>query len=105
VDARSGATLWQQPWGSIQGTCRSSPVIVGKVLAGFTAEGSPPKPVARAFDAATGKPLWRHELPSDLQKGVAGGACVLDGIMYFSCGATWGKGSGSTVAIDPTTGK
>src|SRR5581483_10673326 len=34
VDARTGKTLWQQPWGSIQGTCRSSPVIAGNVVAG-----------------------------------------------------------------------
>lgn len=106
VDARTGATLWQQPWGSIQGTCRSSPVAVGKVVAGFTAEGLPPKPVARAFDAATGKPLWNHELPAgELPKGVAGGACVLDGVMFFSCGGTWGKASGSTIAVEPATGK
>jgi outer membrane protein assembly factor BamB len=104
VDARTGATLWQQPWGSIQGTCRSSPVIVGNVVAGFTAEGTPPKPVARAFDATTGKPLWRHELPSDL-KTIAGGACLLDGTMFFSCGHTWGKGAGSTIAVEPASGK
>ena len=60
--------------------------------------------MARAFDAATGKPLWRHELPSDL-KTVAGGACVLDGTMFFSCGLTWGKGAGSTIAVEPATGK
>ena len=104
VDARNGETLWQLPWGSIQGTCRSSPVVVGKVVAGFTAEGTPPKPVARAFDSVTGKPLWKHELPSDL-KSIAGGACVLDGIMFFSCGHTWGKGVGSTIAVEPATGK
>jgi outer membrane protein assembly factor BamB len=104
VDARTGETLWQQPWGSIQDTCRSSPVIVGDVVAGFTAEGKPPRPVAQAFDAATGKPLWRQELPSDL-KTVAGGACVLEGVMYFSCGLTWGKGAGSTIAVEPATGK
>lgn len=105
VDAGSGETLWEVPWGSIQGTCRTAPVIVGKVLAGFTAEGTPPRPVARAFDAATGKPLWRRELPAKLTKGVAGGACVLDGVMYFSCGATWGKGAGATLAIEPASGK
>ncbi len=104
VDKQTGTTLWSQPWGSIQGTCRTSPVKVGDVVAGFTAEGTPPKPVARAFDAATGKPLWRHELPSDL-KTVAGGACLLDGVMYFSCGLTWGKGAGSTIAVEPATGK
>lgn len=104
VDARNGETLWQQPWGSIQGTCRSSPVLVDKVVAGFTAEGTPPKPMALAFDSTTGKPLWRHELPSDL-KTVAGGACVLDGVMFFSCGLTWGKGVGSTIAVEPVTGK
>jgi outer membrane protein assembly factor BamB len=60
--------------------------------------------VARAFDAATGKPLWRHELPSEL-KTVAGGACVLDGTMFFSCGLTWGKGAGSTIAVEPASGK
>jgi outer membrane protein assembly factor BamB len=104
VDARSGETIWEQPWGVIQSTCRSSPVLVGNVVAGFTAEGKPPRPLARAFDAATGKPLWSHALPSDL-KTVAGGACVLDGIMFFSCGLTWGKGAGSTIAVEPATGK
>lgn len=104
VDASTGATLWSQPWGSIQGTCRSSPLIVDNVVAGFTAEGTPVKPVARAFDAATGQPLWSHELPSDL-KTVAGGACLLDGTMFFSCGLTWGKGAGSTIAVEPATGR
>src|SRR5439155_20198822 len=104
VDARTGETLWRQPWGAIQSTCRSSPVIVGDVVAGFTAEGKPPRPVARAFDAVTGKSLWSQELPSDL-KSVAGGACVLDGTMFFSCGLTWGKGAGSTIAVEPKSGK
>lgn len=104
VDARSGKTLWQQPWGSIQGTCRSSPVIAGNVVAGFTAEGTPPRPVARAYHADTGEPLWRHELPAEL-KSIAGGACLLDGTMFFSCGLTWGKGAGSTIAVEPATGK
>src|SRR5262249_15751095 len=48
LDARTGATLWQQPWGLIQGTCRSAPVAVGNVVAGFTTEDKPAKPVARA---------------------------------------------------------
>lgn len=104
VSARTGETLWQQPWGSVQDTCRSSPVIAGNVVAGFTAEGTPPKPVARAFDVATGRPLWRHELPSDL-KNVAGGACLAEGTMFFSCGLTWGKGAGSTIAVEPASGK
>jgi len=104
VDAGTGETLWTKPWGSIQGTCRSAPVKVGNVVAGFTAEGTPPKPVAIAFDAFDGKPLWRHEMPAEL-KNVAGGACVLDGVMYFSCGLTWGKGAGSTIAVEPATGK
>src|SRR5204863_818672 len=81
-----------------------SPVLVRNVVAGLTAEGKPPRPVARAFDAATGKPLWNRELPSDL-KTVAGGACVQGGVMYFSCGLTWGKGAGSTIAVEPATGK
>ena len=42
-------------------------------------------------------PTLAQPLPSDL-KTVAGGACVLDGVMYFSCGHTWGKGPGSTQA-------
>jgi outer membrane protein assembly factor BamB len=63
----------------------------------------PPKPVARAFDAATGKPLWRHELPADLPRNVPGGACMLDGIMFFSCGQ--GKNAGATIAVEPATGK
>jgi outer membrane protein assembly factor BamB len=104
VDAGTGETIWQQPWGVIQSTCRTSPVIVGKVVAGFTAEGKPGKPMAKAFDAATGEPLWSHALPSDL-KTVAGGACVLDDVMFFSCGLSWGKGAGSTIAVEPATGK
>src|SRR5262249_22173389 len=83
-----------QRWGVIQSTCRTSPVIVGNVVAGFTAEGKPAKLVAKAFDAATGKPLWSLALPSDL-KTVAGGACVLDGVMFFSCGLSSGKGAGA----------
>ena len=60
--------------------------------------------VARAFAAYTGKPLWRIELPGNA-KSLAGGACVLDGTMFFSCGQTWGKGAGGTVAVEPKTGK
>jgi outer membrane protein assembly factor BamB len=103
-EAATGKLLWQQPWGSIQGTCRSSPVIVGDVVAGFTAEGTPPRPLARAFDARTGKPLWQVDLAGE-GKVLAGGACVLDGVMYFSCGQSWGNGSGSTVAVEPSSGK
>lgn len=105
LDAATGETLWTRPWGSIQGTCRSSPVLVGDVVAGFTAEGTPSKPVAKAFVAKTGKPLWSHELPGKLPKGVAGGACALDGVMFFSCGHTWGKGEGATIAVEPSKGK
>jgi len=36
---------------------------------------------------------------------VAGGACLLDGTMFFSCGLTWGEGAGSTIAVEPATGK
>jgi len=104
VDARTGETLWHQPWGAIQATCRGAPVLVGKVVAGLTTEGTPPKPVAQAFDSDTGRPLWRHELPADL-KTVAGGACVLDDVMFFSCGLGWGKGAGATIAVEPATGK
>src|SRR5262249_19182582 len=39
VDAGTGETIWTQPWGVIQSTCRGSPVSVGNVVAGFTAEG------------------------------------------------------------------
>jgi outer membrane protein assembly factor BamB len=107
-DARTGKLLWRKPWGSLQGTCRTSPVAVGDVVAGVTTEGDPPKPVALAFDAATGRPLWRLELPGEPTprgKLLAGGACVLDGTMFFSSGQTWGNGPGGTVAVEPATGR
>lgn len=104
LDADTGAMIWQQPWGTSQGTCRGAPVLVGDVVAGFTVTGDPPRPHAQAFDAATGKPLWKHELPGDV-KSTAGGACVLDGVMFFSCGQTWGNGPGSTIAVEPASGK
>jgi outer membrane protein assembly factor BamB len=103
-DARDGKLLWQTEWGRLQGTCRTAPVAMGDVVAGITTEGEPVRPVARAFDAATGKPGWRVELPGN-EKSLAGGACILDGVMFFSCGQTWGSGPGGTVAIDPKTGK
>ncbi len=104
VEAKNGRTRWETTWGSIQGTCRTSPVLVGNVVAGFTVEGSPPRPVAKAFDADTGKPLWSHDMHGDA-KTRAGGACVLDGMMIFSCGHTWGNGAGATIAVEPKSGK
>src|SRR5262249_49519420 len=66
--------------------------------------GDPPTPQAQAFDAATGKPLWKHVLPGSA-KSIAGGACVLDGIMFFSCGQSWGNGPGGTIAVERASGK
>jgi outer membrane protein assembly factor BamB len=103
-EAATGKLLWQVPWGALQGTCRTAPVIVGDVVAGVAVEGNPPRPVARAFEAATGKPLWHVELPGN-EKSLAAGACVLDGMMFFSCGQTFSNGPGGTVAVDPATGK
>ncbi|QDU31387.1 Quinohemoprotein alcohol dehydrogenase ADH-IIG precursor [Anatilimnocola aggregata] len=103
-DAKTGQLLWQAEWGSLQGTCRTSPVIVGDVVAGITLEGSPPKPRARAFHAETGAALWSLDLPGNA-KLMAGGTCVLDGKMIFSCGQTWGAGLGATVVVEPGTGK
>ena len=103
-DAATGRQLWQQPWGTLQGTCRTAPVAVGDVVAGITTDAATVRPVAKAFDAATGKPLWQVELPGN-EKSLAGGACVWDGIMFFSCGQTWSNGAGGTVAVEPKTGK
>lgn len=103
-DAATGRQLWQQPWGMLQGTCRTAPVVVGDVVAGITSDGDPVRSSAKAFDKATGKPRWQVPLPGD-EKSLAGGACVLDGVMYFSCGQTWGSGAGGTAAVDPKTGK
>ena len=103
-DAATGHLKWETPWGALQGTCRASPVIVGDVVAGIAMEGKPMKPIAAAFERNTGKPLWRVELTGS-EKSLAGGACVLDGIMFFSCGLSWGSGPGSTIAVEPATGK
>jgi len=104
MNADTGAMIWQQPWGISQGTCRAAPVLVGDVVAGFTVTGDPPLPHVLAFHAITGKPLWKHVLPGTA-KSMAGGACVLDGVIYVSCGLAWGDGPGSTMAIDPASGK
>ena len=61
-DAETGKLLWQAPWGSLQGTCRTSPVIVGDVVASITQEGTPPQMRARAFQAKTGEPLWSLDM-------------------------------------------
>lgn len=103
-DAATGRELWRQPWGSLQGTCRTAPVVVGDVVAGITTDADPVRPVAKAFDVATGKPLWQVALPGD-EKSLAGGACVLGGVMFFSCGQAWGSGAGGTVAVEPTFGE
>ncbi len=103
-EAATGRLLWQQPWGALQGTCRTAPVVVGEVVAGITMEADSAQPIAKAFDVATGQPLWQLKLPGNA-KSLAGGACVLDSVMFFSCGQTWGNGAGGTVAVDPKTGK
>ena len=103
-DAATGKLKWEAPWGALQGTCRTAPVIVGDVVAGITMEGKPMRNVATGFDRTTGKPVWRVELAGS-EKSLAGGACVLDGVMFFSCGLSWGSGPGSTVAVEPSTGK
>lgn len=103
-DARTGHLRWETSWGPLQGTCRTAPVIVGDVVAGIMMEGKPLRPVATGFDRETGKPRWRVELPGT-EKSTAGGACVLDDVMFFSCGLSWGNGPGSTVAIEPSSGK
>jgi outer membrane protein assembly factor BamB len=103
-DAATGRQLWQHPWGLLQGTCRAAPVIVDNVVAGITTDGDPVRPVAKAYDAGSGRLLWEVALPGD-KKSLAGGSCVMDGVMYFSCGQTWGNGAGGTVAIDPKSGK
>ena len=103
-DAATGHQLWQQPWGSLQGTCRTAPIVVGDVVAGITTDAEPVRPVAKAFDVVSGEPLWKITLPGN-EKSLAGGACVLDGVMFFSCGQTWGNGAGGTMAVEPKTGK
>lgn len=103
-DAATGERLWQTPWGSLQGTCRTSPVIVGDAVAGITQEGTPPQMRVRAFHAKTGESRWSLDLPGN-GKLMAGGACVLSDKMIFSCGQTWGSGAGATMAVEPATGK
>jgi len=103
-EAATGRLLWQHSWGTLQGTCRTAPVVVRDMVAGITTDAESVRPVAKAFDAATGKPLWQIALPGD-EKSLAGGACVLDGVMFFSCGQTWGHGPGGTVAVEPKSGK
>jgi outer membrane protein assembly factor BamB len=75
------------------------------VVAAVEMSGDPLRPVVRAFDAASGKPLWKHDLEGDYKKGAAAGGCVLDGVMFFSSGQTWGGGDGVTLAVEPKSGK
>lgn len=103
-DAGTGKLVWQKPWGALQSTCRTAPVAVGDVVAAITMEGTPLRPIVKAFSAKTGEPRWTLELAGN-EKLMSGGACVVNETMIFSCGQTWDNGVGSTVAVEPASGK
>jgi len=115
LDGETGRILWQRPIG-IGDRLRASPVFADGVVAfgSLYQEGESPtfcRPeeavgqAIDAWDADTGRPLWRVALESDGKylNGPAG--CVGDGLFFFTGGGENSGDTGETVAIEPRTGK
>ena len=111
----TGEILWQAPIG-IGDRLRASPVYCNGVVAfgSLYKKGRPPTYFAGdeaidqaidAWDASTGRKLWRVEIEStgEFLNGPAG--CAGEGLMFFTSGGEGIRDLGETVAIDPRTGR
>jgi len=114
LDGETGELLWRQPI-DIGDRLRASPVFADGVVAfgsfyrptdlqstGISAEAA--RQAVEAWDAASGRRVWRVVLRSTGQclNGPAG--CVGDGVMYFAGGGESPGATGETMAIEPKTG-
>ncbi len=114
LSGETGVVQWRAPVG-VGDRLRASPVYCDGVVAfgSLYKEGKPPTFFAGddaidqavdAWDAATGKPLWRVKMASrgKFLNGPAG--CAGDGVIFFTGGGEGTRDRGETVAIHPQTG-
>ena len=115
LDGQTGSILWEAPMG-IGDRLRASPVFADGVVAfgSLYQEGEPPTfhrgseavgQAIDAWDANTGRHLWRVKFNSSgtCLNGPAG--CVGDEVMYFTGGGEMHDATGETIALVPRTGK
>jgi len=124
LDAATGRTLWEAPFGGSPSWNRQLPPIVhdGRVFylwstgryspEGWLFEhqstfgfGKDQRPIVQALDAQTGRPVWTHDFSRFGQGGDDAGLCLLDGTLYYSCYFGDKEPAGVTVAIEPGTGE
>ena len=108
LDGASGKILWKSPLGGagVSDRLRASPVeAAGVVAVGYLDRRSKGAHRVQAWDARTGKALWKVKLESSGSSLEGPAGCSENGVMYFTGGGNGPKGAGETVAIDPKTGR
>jgi outer membrane protein assembly factor BamB len=113
LDAATGKVLWQQkypaPFNKNQYAVKmakgpnSTPIVIGSRVMTMGATG-----VLTAWDAATGKQLWRSDFSktvdtSKLFCGTAASPLVVSGLLVVQVGSD--VGGGQILALDPATGR
>ena len=114
LSGETGELIWRASIG-IGDRLRASPIYCDGVVAfgSLYKEGDPPTffsgqhavgQAVDAWDATSGKPLWRVKIASDgkVLNGPAG--CAGAGVMFFTGGGEGNRDRGETIAIDPRTG-
>jgi len=99
LDASDGSTRWSRPAGAPAGPF---PVLCDGVVVCAAKPAGSKAPRLQALDATSGEERWHFDF-GEYKEGVSVSGCVLDGVMYFSCGAM--KEPGLTIAVEPRSGK
>jgi outer membrane protein assembly factor BamB len=124
LDAATGSLLWEAPFSGSPSWNRQQPPVVYKNLAlyafstgtytaakwlfehqstfGFPADH---KPLARAWDLATGREVWTRDFSEFGSGGDDAGLCLMADTLYYSCYFGNKQNLGVTAAIEPETGK
>jgi outer membrane protein assembly factor BamB len=106
LDGENGDIVWQHEIG-IGDRLRVSPVYVDGVVAygSYYPDENPPVQKIEAWDASSGKELWKINVRSSgkILNGPSG--CVGENVMYFTGGGEDVVRTGETIAIVPRTGK
>jgi outer membrane protein assembly factor BamB len=98
LNASDGSVKWSRPMGAPAGPY---PVLAGGVVAFASIPKGTKSPVLQAWDADTGAERWQVAF-GEYKESVSVSGCVLDGVMYFSCGSV--KEPGRTCAVEARTG-